>query len=127
MQGPKIILQPSNDPCFPPILPNTLVKPGLGTAFFPVQNVPVFPVLLKNVSFFPVLFLSFGDLSNPKECSVLSRSYAKNVPFFYKERERKKRLFCSFIKNRKESKDRSVLLKRTGAQPWFQHDFLWWM
>ena len=29
---------------------------GLGTAFFPVQNVPLFPNLLKNVPFFPVLF-----------------------------------------------------------------------
>ena len=30
--------------------------PGLGTAFFPVQNVPVFPDLLKNVPFFSVFF-----------------------------------------------------------------------
>ena len=28
------------------------------------------------------------------------------------------RLFCSFIKNGKERKDRNVLLKRTDAQPW---------
>ena len=27
-------------------------------------------------------------------------------------------MFCSFIKNREECKDRSVLLKRTDAQPW---------
>ena len=46
-------------------------KPGLGTAFFPVHNLPFFPVLLKNVPFFPVLFLSFWQLMRPKrmECS----------------------------------------------------------
>ena len=37
----------------------TVKNSGLGTAFFPVQNVPVFPALLKNVPVFPVLFLSF--------------------------------------------------------------------
>ena len=42
---------------------------------------------------------------------------AKIVPFFYKERKRMQRLFCSFIKNGKERKDRSVILKRTDAQP----------
>ena len=66
------------------------MQPGLGTAFFPVQNVPLFPALLKNVPFFPVLFLSFWRLMRPKrtECSF---------PFFSKER-----------------KERSVLLQRTG-------------
>ena len=44
---------------------------------------------------------------------------AKIVPFFYKERKRTQRSFRSFIKNGKECKDRSVLLKRTDAQPWF--------
>ena len=39
------------------------------------------------------------------------------VPFFYKERKRTQRLFRSFIKNGKERKDRSVLLKGTDAQP----------
>ena len=42
---------------------------------------------------------------------------AKIVPFFYKERKRKQRLFRSFIKNEKERKAHSVLLKRTDAQP----------
>ena len=37
--------------------------------------------------------------------------------FFYKERKRSQRLFRSFIKNRKEHKDRNFLLKRTDAQP----------
>ena len=43
---------------------------------------------------------------------------AKIVPFFYKERKRMQRSFCSFIKNGKERIDCSVLLKRTDAQPW---------
>ena len=34
----------------------TVKNSGLGTAFFPFQNVPVFPALLKNIPFFPVLF-----------------------------------------------------------------------
>ena len=34
----------------------------------------------------------------------------KNVPFFCKERKRTQRLERSFIKNRKEGKDRNVLL-----------------
>ena len=42
---------------------------------------------------------------------------AKIVPFFYKEQKRKQRLFRSFIKNEKERKAHSVLLKRTDAQP----------
>ena len=40
---------------------------------------------------------------------------AKIVPFFYKEQKRTQRLFCSFIKNGKERKDGSVLLKRMDA------------
>ena len=40
--------------------------------------------------------------------------------FFYKERKRVQRSFRSFIKKGKERKDRSVLLKRTDAQPWSQ-------
>ena len=43
---------------------------------------------------------------------------AKIAPFFYKERKRMQRSFRSFIKNRKERKDLSILLKRTDAQPW---------
>ena len=35
---------------------DVFIKTGLGRAFFPVQNVPVFPALLKNILFFPVLF-----------------------------------------------------------------------
>ena len=42
---------------------------------------------------------------------------AKIVSFFYKEWKRRQRSFRSFIKNGKEGKDRSVLLKRTDAQP----------
>ena len=34
----------------------------------------------------------------------------KNVPFFYKERKRTQKTFCSFIENGKERKKRSVLL-----------------
>ena len=56
---------------------------GLGTAFFPIQNVPVFRALLNNVSFFPVLFLSFWRLMRPKRTE---RSFAKNG------KERKDRL-----------------------------------
>ena len=37
----------------------------------------------------------------------------KKVAFFYKECKRTQRSFCSFIKNPKERKDRSVLYKRT--------------
>ena len=47
---------------------------------------------------------------------------AKIVPFFCKERKRTQRSFRSFIKNGKERKDRSVLLKRTDAQPWILHN-----
>ena len=36
-----------------------MVRPGLSTPFFSVQNVPFFLVLLKNVPFFSILFLSF--------------------------------------------------------------------
>ena len=38
---------------------DVFIKTGLGRAFFPIQNVPVFPALLKNTPFFTVLFLSF--------------------------------------------------------------------
>ena len=48
--------------------------PGLGTAFFPVQKVPVFPDLLKNVPFFSV-FLSFWRLTRPKRTE-------RSFPFF---------------------------------------------
>ena len=41
----------------------------------------------------------------------------KNIPFFYKDRKRTQRWFCSFIKIGKERKERNVLLKRTDAQP----------
>ena len=147
-------------------------NPGLGTAFFPVQNVPVFPTLLKNVPFFPVLFLRFWRLMRPKRmgknakivtliykerertqerfvllqknartfcsfsiyiyryiekrterslkktlhsfmfffCEIMTYEIKKNVPFFYKERKETQISFRSFIKNRKENKDRSVLL-----------------
>ena len=37
----------------------------------------------------------------------------KNVPFFLKERKRTERTERSFVKNGKERKERSVLLKRT--------------
>ena len=39
---------------------------GLGTAFFSVLNVPFFSVLLKNATFFCILFLSFWRLMKPK-------------------------------------------------------------
>ena len=42
---------------------------------------------------------------------------AKIVPFFCKEWKRTQRLFHSFIKNGKERKDCSVLMKRTDEQP----------
>ena len=42
---------------------------------------------------------------------------AKMVPFLYKEQKRTPGSFRSFIKKGKERKDRSVLLKRTDAQP----------
>ena len=42
---------------------------------------------------------------------------AKIVPFFYKERKRTQRSFCSFIKNGKECKDSSVLLLRKEKNP----------
>ena len=48
------------------VVRSTVDIAGLGTVFFPVQNVPVFPALLKNVPFFPVLFLSFWRLMRPK-------------------------------------------------------------
>ena len=62
---------------------------GLGTAFFSVQNVPFFSVLLKNATFFPILFSSFWQLMRPK------------------------RTFRSFLKNEKNRKERNVLLQRT--------------
>ena len=64
-------------------------SPGLGAAFFSVQNVP----------FFSILFLSFCDLWNPKEHkkpNVLLQRTLKNAMFFCKER-----------------KERNVLLQRT--------------
>ena len=41
----------------------------------------------------------------------------KNGTFFYKECKRTQRTERSFIKNAKKRKERSVLLKRTDAQP----------
>ena len=49
---------------------------GLGTAFFSVLNVSFFSVLLKNATFFSVLFLRFWRLMKPKRTM---RSFAKNV------------------------------------------------
>ena len=49
---------------------------GLGTAFFSVLNAPFFSVLLKNATFFCILFLSFWRLMKPKR---MMRSFAKNV------------------------------------------------
>ena len=47
----------------------------MGTAFFSVQNVPFFSVLLKNILFFSVLFFSFWWLMRPKRAF---RSFEKN-------------------------------------------------
>ena len=49
---------------------------------------------------FPFFFRIFGDLWDPKECSVLFRSF----PFFSKERKRTQRTQRSFAKNVKERK-----------------------
>ena len=45
---------------------SSYLVPGLGTAFFSVQNVLFFSILLKNAKFFSVLFLSFWRLMEPK-------------------------------------------------------------
>ena len=90
--------------------------PGLGTAFFPAQNVSFFPVLLKNVLFFPVLF---WRLMRPKRTERSIRRFkrtgkdVKNVPFFCKEREKTQRSSRSFIKNGKERENVSFFFKRT--------------
>ena len=49
----------------------------------------------------------------------------KEYSVFYKEQKRTQRSFRSFIKNGKESKDCSVLLKRTDAQPWSWANCSW--
>ena len=46
---------------------------GLGIAFFSVQNVPFFSLLLKNATFFSVLFLSFWRLIR------LKRTQERNI------------------------------------------------
>ena len=43
-------------------------------------------------------------------CEIMTYEIKKNVPFFYKERKETQISFRSFIKNRKENIDRSVLL-----------------
>ena len=65
---------------------------GLGTAFFPVQKVSFFPVLLNNVP----LFRSFFEF-------LATYKTQKNGTFFPV-------LFKRTKKNRKECKDRPVLL-----------------
>ena len=81
------------------------ISSGLGTAFFSVQNVPVFPVLKRERY---VLFRSFLEFLATYETQ-------KNVTFFsvlFKRTEKNGRT-CSFIKNGKEREERNVLLKRT--------------
>ena len=81
-------------------------NPGLGTTFFPIQNVPFFPALIKNVLFFPVLFFEF----------LATYETQKNVPFFpffSKERKRTQRTERSFAKNGKECENVSFFCKRT--------------
>ena len=72
---------------------------GLGTAFFPVQNVPFFPVILKNIPFFPVLFFEFlatyETQKNGTFFPVLFKRTEKNVPFFCKERKRMQNVFLN--------------------------------
>ena len=57
-------------------------------------------VLLKNATFFSVLFSEF----------LATYETQKDVPFFSKERKRTQH---SFLKNGKECKERNVLLQRT--------------
>ena len=79
--------------------------------------------LLKNATFFSVLFLSFWRLMEPKRTfrsflknrkGLKERNFfckeCKNVPFFYKEQKITQQTFPSFIKNRKECKERRILL-----------------
>ena len=100
-------------------------NPGLGTAFFCVQNVPFFPVLKreryilfrsfleflatyetqKNVTFFSVLF----------KRTEKNGKNGKNVTFFYKEREERNVLLQRTEKNARTSKrtgERYVLFSR---------------
>ena len=72
---------------------------GLGTTFFSILNVSFFSVLLKNATFFFVLFSSFWRLMRPKRM-------LHSFPFFSKEQKRTE-------KNAKERKERNVLLQRT--------------
>ena len=63
-----------------------VVNPGLGTAFFSVQNISFFSVLLKNATFFSVLFCEF----------LATYETQKNVPFFSRFFPV---IFRSFLKN----------------------------
>ena len=60
----------------------------------------------KNGTFFPVLFKR-------------TEKNLKNVPFFYKERERTQRSFCTFLKNGKERENVLFFCKRTQNVPFF--------
>ena len=92
---------------------------GWAPAFISVQNVPFFSVLLKNATFFSVLFWVFGDLWDPKErkeCNVLlqrTEKNPKNAMFFCKECKKTQRMQRSFAKNVKECKNVSFFCKRT--------------
>ena len=74
------------------------VNPGLGTAFFCVQNVPFFCVLKRERyvlfrSFFE-FFATYETQKNVTFFSVLfkrTEKNAKNVTFFLKERKRTQR------------------------------------
>ena len=92
--------------------------PGLGTEFFPVQKVLLFPALLKNVLFFPILFWVFGDLWDPKERNILSHSFEKNGkerkerPVPLQRMGKNTKIIPFFYKERRGTRERSVLLQK---------------
>ena len=82
---------------------------GWAPRSFPFRTFRSFPFFYRMQRSFPFYFGVFGDLWDPKECSVIFRSFIKNGKeckdrsvFFYKERKR--------------TQERCVLLKRTDAQ-----------
>ena len=93
---------------------------GLGAAFFCILNASFFCVLLKNATWFCILFSSFWRLMRPQKnnaffCVLFLRTQRMQRSFAKKERirtQRTQRTQRSFAKNAKERKRMHVLLKR---------------
>ena len=106
-----IILPLDNSPSFPiyhltPYM-YTDYSAGLGTTFFYVQNALFFCVLLKNTTFFYILFLSFWRPLRPQ----------KIVVFFCVLFLRMQRTQRSFAKNVKECKECNILMQKNIKEP----------